>query len=118
VTSPDIAAVITREKQLLDPRVRAQPEMVADILHADFREHGASGRAWDHVSTVEMLEDDPGLVCEANDFAAEQLADDVILLTYRIDGPRPSLRGSVWCRQPDGAWRLRFHQGTLSSSGS
>ena len=117
MTSGDIAAVMTREKQLLDPRARAQPDVVADLLHRDFREHGASGGVWDHASTVRMLAADPGVTGEAHDFAAEQLAEDVVLLTYRLDGPRPSLRSSVWCRQPDGAWRLRFHQGTPTGSG-
>jgi ribonuclease HI len=49
---------------------------------------------------------------EAVDFTAPSLDEDVVLLTYRITGSRPTLRSSVWLRTPDG-WQMRFNQGTL-----
>jgi hypothetical protein len=41
------------------------------------------------------------------------LCTEAVLLTYRIDDQeRPSLRSSVWLRNAEGEWLLRFHQGT------
>lgn len=49
----------------------------------------------------------------AVDLVPVSLSTGVVLLTYRIDDPqRPSLRSSVWLRNADGHWLLRFHQGT------
>ncbi len=40
--------------------------------------------------------------------------DGVALVTYRtVEPTRVALRVSVWMRGADGAWRLRYHQGTV-----
>ena len=41
-----------------------------------------------------------------------RLAEDVVLLTYRVTGEPGSLRSSLWVRDSEAGWRLRFHQGT------
>jgi hypothetical protein len=49
---------------------------------------------------------------ELDDFAATEVAEDVVLVTFRLGGERPSERSSIWIRR-DGRWQVRFHQGTL-----
>lgn len=109
----DLDDVVRLEQLLLSPDVRARADRVAALLHPDFVEHGASGRVWDRDSVVEALPADPGVVGEAGDFVPARLAEDVVLLTYRIRGPRETTRSSVWVRGGAAGWRMRFHQGTL-----
>lgn len=109
----DLDRVVHLEQVLLDPAVRAQADRVAALLHPDFVEHGASGRVWDRASVVEALPADPGVIGEAGDFVPVRLAEDVVLLTYRIHGPRETTRSSVWVRDEVAGWLMRFHQGTL-----
>jgi hypothetical protein len=113
-TDPDLDEVVRRELLLLDPTRRAAPDDVSALLHPDFREHGASGRVWDRGAIVAALATDPAVTGDAVDLAPIALAPDVILLTYRITSPTSdgSIRSSVWVRDVDGEWLLRFHQGT------
>jgi hypothetical protein len=69
---------------------------------------------WTRGDTLVMLDDDPAPAGIAADVHAVALAPDVVLVTFRLEGPRPSLRSSVWV-QADGRWQVRFHQGTLSA---
>ena len=55
----DLAEVVRRERQLLDPALRADGEFVAGLLHPEFVEYGASGRVWDRETTVAALRADP-----------------------------------------------------------
>jgi ribonuclease HI len=116
----DRAEVMRRELLLLDPVVRADPGRVRRLLHPDFVEFGASGRIWDGKAIVEALAADSAPVQRrAVDLVPVRLSVDTILLTYRIDDlERASLRSSVWLRNTDGEWLLRFHQGTPIPSGA
>lgn len=78
-------------------------------------EHGASGRIWTRAEVLDDLAADPTQPGRAVECHAAWLAPDVVLLTYELEGPRPSHRASVWMRTPSG-WQLRFHQGTLTGS--
>jgi ribonuclease HI len=107
--------VASLERALLDPAVRADPARVAALLHPGFVEIGASGRRWDRAAIVAELARDPGDTAEplrAVDLRAQRLAPDVVLVTYRSEGPgRSAWRSSVWVL--DGpTWVLRHHQGT------
>jgi len=110
------AEVVRRELLLLEPEVRADPRRVRGLLHPDFTEFGASGRIWESEQMVEALAADPAPAeHRAVDLVPVSLSTGAVLLTYRIDDPqRPSLRSSVWLRNADGQWLLRFHQGTSS----
>lgn len=98
----------------------ALPGGVDAVLDGRFVEFGVSGRRWDRVSILEMLRDAPRADIVIESFAAAQLADDVVLATYRLrsggpDGSRSAaLRSSIWV-QRDGRWRIRFHQGTATA---
>jgi ribonuclease HI len=109
------AEIIRRERQLLDPEVRRHRDLVRALLHADFVEFGASGRIWNAESIIEVLasEQMPDEIM-ATDFLALPLDPDVILLTFKTHSAgRACLRSSVWVRNDDDQWLLRFHQGTV-----
>ncbi|SNR90749.1 hypothetical protein SAMN06272737_1384 [Blastococcus mobilis] len=82
------------------------------LLHQDFQEFGASGRVWDREAIVDALAADPAAPGPAEAFAPVRLAEDVVLLTYRVSGEAGSLRSSLWVRDTAAGWQLRFHQGT------
>jgi ribonuclease HI len=114
----DVAAVVRRELELLEPAIRADASAVRERLHPEFREIGASGRLWDASTTVAALavEGDAAPI-DASDLESFRLAPEVILLTYttrRAD--RVARRASVWT-QHGGEWRLRYHQGTFVGPG-
>lgn len=117
-TSQDegLAEVVRLEQQLLDPAVRGSDEVIERILHPDFIEFGASGRVWEYATIKVLLRENPAVSGQAVDFVPVQLSDHVVLLTYRIDGESDSLRSSIWIRDLEVGWRIRFHQGTRSTS--
>ena len=110
----DLAEVVRRELMLLLPVHRGQPDAVLALLHPDFEEFGASGRRWDGAAIAESLaQESQSVPTQARDIAGTRLAEDVFLLTYTAHAPeRVSLRSSVWLRDPNRGWLLRFHQGT------
>ena len=110
--SADLDQVIEAELALLRPDVRANAKAVLRLLHADFREFGASGRVWDRDAIVAALAAEPSQGAVADDMHATRLADNVVLLTYSAQtAAHTSSRSSLWVRD-DGTWRLLFHQGT------
>lgn len=111
------------EQSLHRPEVRSSRSSVEALLASAFTEIGASGRFYDRGTTVEGLLNEPPTSHEwlpvAQDFVASQLAEDVVLVTYRIVHEaagnlpgRSTLRSSIWVLE-DGSWRMRFHQGTI-----
>ncbi len=116
--------MIRLELELHRPEVRADAKRLDELLDPEFVEFGASGARWDRVSIVESLLAEPGpqsenaVVIEATDVVARWLADDVVLVTYTTQTPqRRALRSSIW-RRTEGLWRVYFHQGTVTGSGS
>jgi hypothetical protein len=109
----DYAEVVRREQKLLDPALRKDTEAAARLLHPDFVEFGKSGRVWNRDSILAMMASDPGVSGVASNFVPTRLTDDVVLLTYRsADG---TLRSSIWVRDVESDWLVRFHQGTPSA---
>lgn len=111
-TDSALALVERLELELLSPAVRSSAERIQSLLHSDFMEYGASGRVWSRDAMVEALTADPQVIGIPTEIDTARLAHDVILVTYRIAGPRPTLRSSVWIRSGD-SWQLRFHQGSV-----
>jgi hypothetical protein len=111
-----VRAARTGELRLLDPAVRASPELVAELLHPEFVEFGASGRRWDAASVLAVMGGgaaEPPI--EVTGLAGTRLAADVVHLTYLSNaGGRRARRSSVWRRDARGRWLLWFHQGTLT----
>ncbi len=108
----DHAAAIEAERQLLSRSIRSDHSAVEALLHPDFAEIGASGRFWQRDEILELItsSDDPRTP-EATHFEATTIARDTVLLTYACTGTRYARRSSIWQRV-DGAWKIRFHQGT------
>jgi hypothetical protein len=110
-----VQAAVDGELRLLDPEVRASPELVAELLDPQFTEFGASGRRWDaeSVRTVtgsgSVTADSPVQVSEMSGVV---LAPGIVHLTYFCDNAgRRAWRSSLWRLTPTG-WRVYFHQGT------
>ncbi|MEU9975133.1 DUF4440 domain-containing protein [Streptomyces sp. NPDC051014] len=119
MTDQDVQAVqaaIDGELRLLDPEVRARPDLVLALLDPEFTEIGASGRRWDAVSVLSVTGD--GSVSadspvEVSEMSATVLAPGIVHLTYFADNQgRRARRSSVW-RLTETGWRMYFHQGTL-----
>jgi ribonuclease HI len=116
----DATEVLRRELNLLKPSVRAEPDAVLALLHADFTEIGVSGQVWDRSGVAEALAAEPSRTGQAPDNPralmariTDRLAPDVIQVTYTTREPeRTCRRASVWVRDRDGSWLMRFHQGT------
>jgi ribonuclease HI len=102
--------VLRLERALLDPEVRRDRQRLDALLHDDFLEFGASGRRWDKAAVLETLPRETSAAAPAlGDVDATVLAPGVVLVTYTALG---ALRSSLWLRGSDGAWQMRFHQGT------
>lgn len=87
----------------------AQCDLI-DLIAPDFLEFGASGRRWDPSSIASLLEMAEPRRLEIEGFDVAELAADVVLATFRLDGVN---RTSIWVRR-DGRWQMRFHQGTTA----
>lgn len=107
----EVAEVVRRELLLLH-RDAGSAEDLAALLHPAFVEFGASGRVWDAPSVAGLLV--PGQPAgAAQHIRALRLAQDVVLVTYTaLTETGRSLRSSVWVRQGEHGWLVRFHQGT------
>ena len=113
-TEADLRQVVDGELALLRPDVRRDPQRVVALLHPDFQEYGASGRAWDRGSIVSVTSGTDAPI-QATDLRTRDLGADAVLVTYRShEAGREALRSSVWLRDPDAGWLLLFHQGTPS----
>ncbi len=102
------------ETRLLDPKVRQSPNLLEQLLAADFVEIGSSGRIYDKSMVIQALQQDPGFdgPRTISDFSARLLAHAIVLVTYRIR-ETGTLRSSIW-RQDGERWSMVFHQGTRS----
>ncbi|MEV5977609.1 nuclear transport factor 2 family protein [Streptomyces sp. NPDC052114] len=118
--TPAVEAAIEGELRLLDPEVRASPELFGALLHPEFTEFGASGTRWDRESIVRVLTAGPepgGRPVTTRGMRGVQLADDLVHLTFDTDSNgRRVHRSSLWRRTDDG-WQLWFHQGTPFTEG-
>lgn len=113
VPEGELDAVIEAERTLLDPDVRADRASVEALLHLAFTEIGASGRLWRRDEIIDAIATNPQPAPEASAFEAVTIAPDTVLLTYACTDTHRTLRSSIWQRV-DGAWKIRFHQGTVT----
>lgn len=115
-----VDAAIAGELSLLHPRVRRSPERVGALLHPDFVEYGASGRAWDRASIIDALAGEDasdGRAYTVSGMKAVRLAPGLVHLTFDTDQDgRHAHRSSLW-RHTDEGWRLYFHQATPFPTG-
>lgn len=112
---PAVEAAVQGELRLLDPEVRASPELVGALLHPEFHEFGASGRHWDRTSIIAALAgatDQEAAPITATGMKGVRLAPDLVHLTFETEhNGRRAHRSSLW-RRTSGEWLLYFHQAT------
>ncbi len=124
--APDAAALLPTlqalEVELHHPGVRCDRARLEHLLHPDFHEVGRSGQVYTRATIINFLSTQGGPVDVVSDaFAVAPAAPGAALLTYRSahrapDGTllRHTLRSSLWLHW-QGAWRLRYHQGTAAA---
>jgi len=112
----DTAYFFELETSLHKRQVRNSPESTSGLLAEGFIEFGSSGRVWNKAAIIEsMRKEDVDHQITVEDFAAHELASDVVLVTYISKKDAAStLRSSIWKRL-DGKWQMIFHQGTRSA---
>lgn len=107
--------VVALERELLDPRVRADPARLEQLLHPHWREVGASGRLWGRAETIDRLSGEPPVRLGLEVIEVTRLDASTMLLVWRSSGETtPALRSSVWLLGPSG-WQQRYHQGTAEA---
>ena len=100
----DVSQAIAGERQLMDPRVRASRERVAQLLDPEFVEIGASGRRSTYETMVAELADHPGSSPDGprydpSDMRGVVLAPGLVHLTFEaVLGERRTRHGSIWRR--------------------
>lgn len=105
--------LLTLERQLLDPEVRADVVKLGMFLHRDFSEIGVSGRVWTREDSLAALGEEEPSNATLEVLSLNNVDVDTALLSYRSVERRGNvLRSSLWHRE-NGRWQLRFHQGTL-----
>lgn len=120
----DVSQAIAGELQLMDPRVRASPELAGRLLDPEFVEVGGSGRRMTHDVMMAELPDHPGSSLDAprfepSDISGVQLAPGLVHLTFEtMLGGRRTRHSSIW-RRGNGAagWRMYYHQATRVPNG-
>ena len=105
--------IIELELRLQTPYTRADAAALVELLSAEFREFGASGRVWDRAGIIAELGTEVPHACVSESFECKSLSEELVLLTYvATNRDRKTLRSSLWRLEQD-RWRLLFHQGTL-----
>lgn len=126
LSAKDTAILFELETSLHKKQIRNCIDASA-LLADDFVEFGSSGKVWDKPSIVaSMRMETPAERITVEDFAARELAPDVVLVTYiSRRGKKPAggppafsaLRSSIW-KRVDGKWQMIFHQGTKTLASS
>ncbi|RON10305.1 DUF4440 domain-containing protein [Pseudomonas brassicacearum] len=106
------------EQRLQSQATRRDAEEISRLLADDFIEFGASGSIWNKAEVVEQLPHEAFTRRTISEFAAKQLSEYTVLVTYHCHTPSigqhcptNSLRSSIWRRQGE-HWQMVFHQGT------
>ncbi|MFF7471915.1 DUF4440 domain-containing protein [Streptomyces sp. NPDC008092] len=110
-----VQAAVDAELRLLDPGVRARPDLVLELLDPEFTEVGASGRRWDATSILTVTGDgsvSPESPVEVTEMSGTVLAPGIVHLTYFADNQGRRVRRSSLWRLTETGWRLFHHQGT------
>lgn len=115
----DTAHFFELETSLHKKQVRNSIESTSALLADGFIEFGSSGRVWNKASIIEsMRREAVDQQITVEDFAARELAADVVLVTYiSRKGSGSTLRSSIW-KRCEGRWQMVFHQGTRSAESS
>jgi len=108
--------LIKQEQQLIDKTDSL--DLLADLIDDEFIEIGSSSTIYDKAEVLRWLASDDQSERVGTSFKAQELSEDVILLTYISsikDTPgsdaKKAKRSSIW-RLRNKRWYMVFHQGT------
>lgn len=110
--------LIELEKKLHSSTNRHNADFLAKILHEDFFEFCRSGVSTNKLDTLASLSEEEPKQIYAENYACSPLSDDSILITYCSFERNKELkikhtnRSSIWLKNSENQWQLRFHQGT------
>jgi hypothetical protein len=114
--NPIIDQIIKKEIQLLDKTDSL--EVLTNLIDDEFIEIGSSASVYDKEAIIQWLASGEQYERIGTSFKGQQLAKDIILLTYISsikDTPssnyKKAMRSSIWRLRND-QWRMVFHQGT------
>lgn len=114
--------LLALEFALQTREVRSSETRLRELLAPEFREFGRSGLAYTFDDIISRLTAETGPNNTGiEDFSATLVSETVALATYRgirieADGSRlHANRSSIWRLDPDGRWRMVFHQGTAAA---
>ncbi|WCC79428.1 DUF4440 domain-containing protein [Cutibacterium equinum] len=105
-----LAVLTDNERRLLDTDAIAHRRALEELAADDFVEHDANGRLW---TKGRALADMPAPQVRSSIEILGMVhtgPQDVLLRWRTRAGSRVSLRVSVWHRDPEHGWQLRFHQ--------
>lgn len=113
--------ILKLEKDLLLSSTRKSAARINQILDDKFIEYTSSGKEY-HYKKGDVFQDEKDnseLNWRISDFKINQLSEECILATYKIEksneideSKKYTLRSSIW-KHIDGQWKMIFHQGTL-----
>ncbi len=110
------------ELRLLQSDLNAHPELIDELLAANFEEIDNRGQLQSRDDVIDwLMRKDPHLHWAFNHFHVKVLTEDLALAIYSVQSPaRPddqltqapgSIRTSLWQRQGND-WKMIFHQAT------
>jgi hypothetical protein len=104
------------EESLWRAETRFDRHHMNEVLAPDFVEFGRSGRVYRREDTLNVPAQSIDAMLPLAKFAVRSIATDVALVTYVSEVTYGEVtevanRSSLWSRH-EGAWRIRFHQGT------
>ncbi|MEO1056937.1 MAG: AAC(3) family N-acetyltransferase [Actinomycetota bacterium] len=115
----DLAEVIARERELLDPACRANPDRVDALLADDFTEVGKSGRTWTRAETLDALRADPGMDgITIGAMRVEHVAAGLAVVRYDTYHDHDKVHRTGWWRNTQSGWRCWYHQATPAATPS
>lgn len=113
-----IHKLIELEKKLHNSTNRQNSHFLREILHADFFEFARSGGTSDKRDTLLSLVNEMETSIYSENYHCSFLSDNTVLMTYTSfelhygKKIKPTHRSSIWLKNSENQWQLRFHQGT------
>lgn len=108
--------IIKLEEQLLE-KTDSLTNLI-DLIDDEFIEIGSSANEYNKKAVAEWLKSNDQSERTGSLFKAQQLSEDMILLTYissikdtPVSETKQAARSSIW-RLRNNKWRMIFHQGT------
>ena len=103
------------EERLLHPDREADRTVLIPMFAEEYKEFCTSGRIFNRQQTIDVLLTSAPRPATILHFYTVQLAENVVLATYRATtSVASSHRSSLWIFR-DQRWQLFFHQGTIAN---